>query len=71
MQIVYQAQNLSDAEDVRDVLASSGIVAYLGEPNGNPGPTAGFIRISVDNIRVDAARRVIALWSRDRKLQLL
>jgi hypothetical protein len=65
MQMVYKAKNLSDAEGIRDVLANSGITAHLADPASEIGPVAaGSIRVSVDNERLDAARRAIALWHR-------
>ena len=67
MQMVYKAKNLDDAHGARDVLASSGITAHLAEPASENGPTAGFIRVCVDNVRLDAARRAIAEWHRVRK----
>jgi hypothetical protein len=55
---------LSDAERVRDVLGDSGIAAHIADPRS--GSTSGLgsqsIRVSVDNRRLDAARRAIASW---------
>jgi hypothetical protein len=68
MQMVYKAKNLSDAEGIRDVLANSGITAHLADPAAEIGPVAaGSIRVSVDNERLDAARRAIAMWHRGLK----
>jgi hypothetical protein len=68
MQMVYEAKNLSEAEAVRDMLAQSGIVAHIAEPASELGPmAAGFVRVSVDNERLDAARRAVASWTRDRE----
>jgi hypothetical protein len=72
MQMVYKAKDLHDAMDIRDLLARSGIAAHLAEPASEIGPIApGFIRVSVDNERLDAARRAIAAWYRGRKAQHL
>ena len=66
MQMVYNAKNFIDAQNARDVLARSGITAHLAEPNEESGPMAGFVRVCVDNVRLDAARRAIAAWQRGR-----
>jgi hypothetical protein len=68
MQMVYSAKDLSDAEGIRDLLAKSGITAHLAAPAGESGSMApGSICVSVDNERLDAARRVIAAAYRGRK----
>jgi hypothetical protein len=69
MQMVYKARNLADAQGIREVLASSGIPAYLGDPASEVGSMAGSVRVSVDNERLDAARRAIAAWHHSRKFQ--
>lgn len=72
MQMVYKAKDLHDAQVIRDLLARSGITAHLAEAATEIGTIApGFIRISVDNERLDAARRTIAAWYRTRKTQHL
>lgn len=71
MQMVYKAKDLPDAQGIRELLARSGIAAHLGEPAGETGSVApGFIRVSVDNERLDAARRVIAAAYRGRKTRV-
>lgn len=68
MQMVYNAKDLHDAHDARDVLARSGITAHLAEAAGEIGAIMpGCIRVSVDNERLDAARRAIVAWHRGRK----
>lgn len=68
MQMVYEARNLSEAETVREMLAQSGIAAHIAEPASELGPmAAGFVRVSVDNERLDAARRAVASWNRTRE----
>jgi hypothetical protein len=68
MQMIYRAKDLQDAHGIRDLLARSGITAHLASPASEVGPMApGFIRVSVDNECVDAARRVIAAAYRGRK----
>jgi hypothetical protein len=60
---------MSDAERVRDVLVEIGLAVHVAEPDANQNPfdpAAGQFRVSVDNRRVDAARRAIAHW---RKLE--
>jgi hypothetical protein len=72
MQMVYKAKDIQDAQNIRDVLARSGITAHLAEPAEDSGTIAsGFIRVSVDNERLDAARRAIAASYRARKTQHL
>lgn len=72
MQMVYKAKDIQDAQTIRDVLARSGITAHLGEPASEIGAMSpGSIRVSVDNERLDAARRVIAASYRTRKVQHL
>lgn len=67
MQMVYRARNLRDAEVVRDMLASAGITAHLAEPASEVGHMAvGSVCVSVDNERLDAARRAVAAWERER-----
>ena len=69
MQMVYRAKNLSDALGVRDMLANAGIAAHVAAPACETGPTAaGSILVSVDNVRLDAARRAVAAWRHSRKL---
>lgn len=71
MHMVYNAKDLHDAQGIRDLLANSGILAHLADPSREIGPTAaGSIRVSVDNDRLDAARRVIAAESRARRHRL-
>jgi hypothetical protein len=55
---------MSDAERVRGVLAKSGIAAHVADPRAdNPlDPCANVIPVSVDNRRLDAARRAITSW---------
>ena len=63
MQIVYRARSLSDAQSVRDMLEAKGVTAHIADPNRSSGtPTSDFISVSVDNVRLDAARRAIANW---------
>lgn len=72
MQMVYKAKDLQDAQNIRDVLAHIGIIAHLAEPASEIGALApGFIRVSVDNERLDAARRAIAASYRVRRAQRL
>jgi hypothetical protein len=68
--MVYKAKDIEDAHKIRDVLAQIGITAHLAEPATETDTLAlGFIRVSVDNERLDAARRAIAASYRDRKMQ--
>ena len=68
MQMVYNAKDLNDAQGIRELLAKSGIAAHIAAPASESGPMMpGSIRISVDNERLDAARRVIAAAYRGRK----
>lgn len=67
MQMVYSAENLDAAHTVCDMLASSGISAHIAEPASEIGPmTVGRVRVSVDNQQLDAARRAIVAWHRQR-----
>jgi hypothetical protein len=69
MQMVYKAKDIQDAQTIRDVLASSGITAHLADPASEIGSMSpGYIRVSVDNERLDAARRAIAASYRTRKV---
>ena len=62
MQMVYRAKSLSDAQSVRDMLESSGVTAHIASPSDSSRPGSNFISVSVDNVRLDAARRAIAAW---------
>lgn len=67
MQMIYRARSFSDACGVRDLLAKSGIAAHIADTNGSLTPD--FINVSVDNRRVDAARRALAGWRTEAKGQ--
>lgn len=60
MQMIYRARSFSDACGVRDLLAKRGIAAHIAEPVASE--SQDFINVSVDNRRVDAARRALADW---------
>ena len=63
MHMVYRAKNQVDAKIAADMLADNGIDAHISSSTGLEGPLAQpVIQVSVDNRRLDAARRVIAAW---------
>lgn len=65
MQTVYRARSLSDANVVREVLASRGIAVHVSMPAHLSAPAAlGAISVRVDNVKLDAARRAIIAWLR-------
>jgi putative signal transducing protein len=71
MQMVYRAKDLSDADNVRAMLTGRGIAAHVASPAGEVGRVAlGYIRVSVDNVQLDAARRAIAAWQRKARANL-
>ena len=68
MQTVYRATSLSDANVVREVLVSRGIAVHVSIPaHLNAAAALGAIRVCVDNVKLDAARRAIIAWLRSDK----
>jgi len=61
--MVYRTLSLSDAQNASARLEQRGIAAHIATESGPKDPLApSFIRVSVDNRRLDAARRAIAAW---------
>lgn len=66
MQTVYRARCLADARSVRDELAKIGVTAHIADRElwevAGRRPSADVIRVQVDNIRLDKARRGLRFW---------
>lgn len=66
MQTVYRARCLADARSVCDELAKIGVTAHIADQElweiAGQRPNADVIRVQVDNIRLDQARRRLRFW---------
>jgi len=70
MQTVYRARSLTDARDACLELTKVGIAAHIADRElwhvAGQRPGADVIRVQVDNIRLDKARRALRAWMQGR-----